>query len=423
MARAIVIVLDGLRRDLVTPQTMPNLSRFAASARRFEAHRSAFPSATRVVSAAFATGCRPGRNGLQGNTVALPQDGRLVRYDVGKPDFFAAKRALTGATLAMPTMAERLADRGGVVVFNNVSPGAAYAHDPDGHGTVYHRAGSRGPGLASVSRPLDIAIGIEGDRAMAERFASEAVEGSPALAVLWLSEPDTTQHAVPLGSPQHLAVLAEADAIAGRVIDAVEALADDILLIVGSDHGHQSVSEVVDIEAFLVGEGLMTAGGGDVVVAANGTAALIYVTPEAADRIPTMEAAIVAAPWSGAVFAGERLAEVGHNPTGGLAIAVAMASTDEPNEYGVPGASAAVKPAEGKPDRLGCGQHGGLGHHEQSPVLMVRGRAHPAGTVSREPTSIVDLAPTILAHLGVPHEGLDGRDLHAIPESNGDQSS
>ena len=417
MRRAFVIILDGLRRDLVSAETTPNLYEFARGARRFEAHRSVFPSATRVVSAAFATGCHPARNGLQGNTVALSDNGRLVLHDVGKPGFFEEKRALTGVTLTRPTMAQQLAERGGVVVFNNVSPGAAYAHDPDGHGTVYHRAGSRGPGLSPVADPLDIEIGIAGDRVMAERFIAEAVRGTPALGVLWLSEPDTTQHAVPLGSPEHLAVLAEADAIAGRVIAAVDALGEDALLIVGSDHGHQSVTEVVDIDAFLVDAGLKEAGAHDVVVAPNGTAALVYAMPEAADRVPAMAAAIDAAPWSGAVFSGDRLAEVGHAPVGGLAIAVTMASSDAPNAFGIPGTSAAARPAGGKADRLGCGQHGGLGRHEQSPVLMIRGRGHRPGTVSHEPTSIVDLAPTILAHLGVPFEDLDGRDLHAIPET------
>jgi len=271
MARAIVLILDGLRRDLVSAETTPNLMRFASEATRFTQHRSVYPSATRVVSAAFATGCQPARNGLQGNTVALLGDGGLTLHDVGKPEFFADKKRITGRTLDRPTMAERLAARGGVVVFNNVSPGAAYAHDPDGYGTVYHRAGSRGPGLVPVAVPLDIQIGIDGDRAMAERFIAEAVDGDPALGVLWLSEPDTTQHAVPLGSPQHLAVLAEADRIAGRVIDAVlarqTATGEDTLLIVGSDHGHQTVDEIVDIDAHLVEAGLKAAGETDVLIA------------------------------------------------------------------------------------------------------------------------------------------------------------
>ncbi|WMS41826.1 alkaline phosphatase family protein [Acuticoccus sp. MNP-M23] len=420
MARAIALILDGLRRDLISPETTPNLVRFADKASRFAAHRSVFPSATRVVSAAFATGCQPGRNGLRGNTVALRDNGRLALFDVGKPEFFETKRRLTGATLTMPTMAERLAGCGGVVVFNNVSPGAAYAHDPDGHGTIYHRAGSRGPGFEPVAEPLDIKSGIDGDRTMAARFIDEVVNGDAALGVLWLSEPDTVQHSVPLGSPAHLRVLREADAIAGEVMAAVAARDEDILLIVGSDHGHQSVGEIVDIAAFLAAKGLLEPGD-DIVIAPNGTGAVIYVGPGHAERIAALHAVIASAPWAGAVYAGSRLAEIGLEATGGLAIAVSMRSRELTNIYGVPGISAAVKPAAGKPDRLGCGQHGGLGTYEQSPFLMISGRGFAPGILRGEATSIVDLAPTILAHLGRPRTDLDGRELQVTSEPDGDQ--
>lgn len=68
-SRAIVVVLDGLRRGMVGPATTPTLTHLAASGSWFDAHRSVFPSATRCVSASFATGCYPARHGLQGNAV------------------------------------------------------------------------------------------------------------------------------------------------------------------------------------------------------------------------------------------------------------------------------------------------------------------------------------------------------------------
>jgi hypothetical protein len=98
-----------------------------------------FPSATRVVSASFATGCTPARHELAGNTLALLEDGRLVYHDAGRPDFLHYKGRVTGRSLGAPTLAERLAPCGGMTLFSNVSPGAAYAHDPDGYGFVYHR--------------------------------------------------------------------------------------------------------------------------------------------------------------------------------------------------------------------------------------------------------------------------------------------
>ena len=124
--RVVVVVLDGLRRDMVGPGTTQELHRFSTVATRFAAHRSVFPSATRVVSACFATGSLPARHGLQGNSVALMEAGKLVPHDVGQADFMDHWRAVRGHTFAVPVMAERLARAGQeAMVFNNVSPGAA----------------------------------------------------------------------------------------------------------------------------------------------------------------------------------------------------------------------------------------------------------------------------------------------------------
>ncbi len=292
MRRAIIVILDGLRRDFVDEAQTPNLMRFARErAATFASHRSVFPSATRVVTASLATGCYPARHELQGNSLALIEDGQLVPHDAGHPDFLQHKRRVTGRSLAVPTLAERVRDTGGAIVLANVSPGATYAHDPDGHGHVYHRDGSFGPGRTPLPASEHLAIGpdVAGDRAMTERFVSEILpERRPALAVLWLGHPDTTQHEVPLGSPEHIAVLHEADRHAGMVMDAVARLkdaGDEYLLIVGSDHGHQTVTEIVDVEAELIAAGLKSStGSGDVVVTSNGTAALVYLHPDCADR-------------------------------------------------------------------------------------------------------------------------------------------
>ena len=163
--RVVAVILDGLRRDFVTPELMPTLTALRQRGSWFDAHRSVFPSCTRVVSSSFATGCLPARHGLAGNTVCLLDQGRLTLHDVGKPEFVGNKRRLTGNVLAMPTLAERLADSGGTIVFNNVSPGAAYMHDPDGHGFVYHRAGSFGPGRVPIEGQgaLDVTPDVAGD--------------------------------------------------------------------------------------------------------------------------------------------------------------------------------------------------------------------------------------------------------------------
>jgi len=414
--RAVVVVLDGLRRDMLGPEATPELYRFAASATGFAAHRSVFPSATRVVSACFATGCHPARHGLQGNAVALMEEGRLVAHDVGRPDFMDHKRRITGHALAVPTLAERLAGAGHeAVVFSNVSPGAARAHDPDGHGWVFHRACSFAPGL----RPLTGADSAEeitpdgaGDARMTARFLDFALAGrEAALGVLWLGEPDHMQHLRPLGSPECRDAVAGADACFGRVRESVaarRAKGEDILLIACSDHGHQTVTGVVDIAqelavAGFAGEGLLAV--------PNGTAALVYLHPDRAAEAADILAFLRAQPWAGRVLAGAELAEIGHVAAGGLLCAVSLRAEEAPNAHGVPGCSLTARPMMGKPDRMGCGQHGGLGRYEQMPFLLIEGPGFSPGATVTEPSSAVDLAPSILRHLGLPHAGCDGRPL------------
>src|SRR5271170_2241666 len=118
--RAVIVILDGLRRDFLSDALTPNLQALAAEAASFANRRSVFPSTTRVSAASIATGCRPARHGLQGNSVALREAGRLTRRDVGKPEFFDAMRRATGRTLHVTTLAERLARHGqGCLAYSN----------------------------------------------------------------------------------------------------------------------------------------------------------------------------------------------------------------------------------------------------------------------------------------------------------------
>jgi hypothetical protein len=424
MRCTIIVTLDGLRRDQITPETTPNLVAFSQRAESFADYRTVFPSCTRVVSASIATGCFPARHELQGNSLVLVENGELVPHDAGRPDFLQHKRKVTGRSLAVPTLAERLSASGGAIVFSNVSPGAAYAHDPDGYGHVYHRAGSFGPGRVPVpdSDALRVQPDLNGDRMMTERFVREVLfERRPALGVLWLGDPDATQHNCPLGSADYLEALKQSDLRAREVIEAVQtrrAAGEDIMLIIGSDHGHQTVTDVIDIEHDLVAAGLKDSElSRDVVVSSNGTSALIYVHPDCSDRIQALGAHLDRADWAGRVVSADDLHLIGQSPHQHLTFAVSMRASDGPNAYGVRGTSLAAKPASGKADRLGCGQHGGLGDYEQSPFLMISGTGFTAGKLRRDGAAVVDIAPTVLAHLGLASDGMDGVALQHPPDS------
>ena len=418
MNRAVIVICDSLRRDLITPEDAPFLCELGQRSVQFVNHSSVFPSTTRTSAASIATGCHPAKHGLLGNTMAIDEGDGLVCLSVGKPDFRDRLQRATGRTLHMPTMAERLARVGeSAIAFSNVSPGAAYFLDPDGYGWVYNAAGSFGPGRRPLPAEEGLAVGKgeAGDNAVTERFCTEVLrERAPVLAMLWLSEPDYTGHHRPLGSPEHRRAIAAADANVRRVAETVARLdpgGAEILFVVGSDHGMESVAETIDLDRLLIDAGLKRSrGSSDIVVAPNGSAALLYFTEPDSARVGAVARFLEAQDRVGRVFAGAGLAATGL-PTGSPAqIAITMKSDDRANPYGVLGHSHIVRDQQEPKDITGFGQHGGLGVNEQSPFLFVSGGGF-APHIHHGRSSLIDIAPTVLRHLGLSVDGLDGHPL------------
>lgn len=412
---AVLVVMDGLRRDAVSAERTPNLWRLGRSGTVFAGYRSMFPSATRVVSSSTATGCVPASHGLAGNSMALLDgEGILHAHDAGAPGFLPARRALRGRALDRPTLADRLAGHGGAMIFSNVSPGAALAHDPDRSGHVVHRVLAHAPGR-EVAPMAEVTLDAAGDALLTRRFLDEVfAPAGPALGVLWLGEPDASQHAHPLGSPEAWAAIAAADARLGEVMHAVTRRREaggEVLLLAGSDHGHETVSGVIDVEAELEAAGLRPGAGSGLVTASNGSAVLVHLAP-GRDAAPVLDF-LRGRDWVGRMIEGEALAGIGQRfGAEGLVAAISLRRDGGVNAFGVTGMTLVAKPAGGKPDRLGCGQHGGLGTAEQAPVMVAQGRGFVAGTV-RAPASPIDLAPSVLAFLGIDDVGvpMDGRAL------------
>jgi len=421
--RAVIVICDSLRADLISPADTPFLVELSERAAHFAAHRSVFPSTTRASAASIATGCRPARHGLLGNTMALDEGEGLICRSAGHPDFPDRMRRATGRTLHVPTLAERLRWHGEISVScANVSPGAAYFQDPDGHGWVYHAAGSYGPGRLPVDDPSSAALkkGLAGDRAMTERFCAEILEErAPSLAIMWLSEPDYTGHHSPLGSPEHRTAIAGADQCARQVFKTVRRLdpsGGEILFIAGSDHGMETISRAIDLDALLVAAGLKEGPGSrDVVVAPNGTAATLYFADPEGDLVKQVARFLARENWVGEVFVGAGLGAVGLPTNTAMRVAVTLAGEDKTNPHGVRGYCPIVQDPADNESKIGFGQHGGLGPNEQRPFLMIEGGGFAPGPL-HEPTSLVDIAPTVLRHLHMDHDDMDGR---ALPQHAG----
>jgi predicted AlkP superfamily pyrophosphatase or phosphodiesterase len=426
MKRAVIVICDSLRADLITPPDAPFLSAFGPRSARFANHASVFPSTTRTSAASIATGCLPARHGLLGNTMAIDEGDGLVCLSVGKPDFRDRLHRATGRTLHRPTLAERVSRQGGTAIaISNVSPGAAYFLDPDGFGWVYNPAGSFGPGRRPLPAEEGLAIskGAEGDGTATERFCEEVLRGrAPAIALLWLSEPDYTGHHTPLGSPAHRRAITSADENVRRVAETVASLdptGEHILFVVGSDHGMETVAETIDLDKLLIEAGLKGAAtSSEVVIAPNGTSALLYFADPAGALVGRTARFLATQDWVGRTFVGPNLAAAGLPTASPMQIAVTLKPDNRTNPHGVPGHSHVVRDALEPKDATGFGQHGGLGKNEQSPFLFISGGGFAPGPCHAR-SSLIDIAPTVLRHLGLPADGLDGRALPFHPARSG----
>jgi hypothetical protein len=414
--RAIFVCCDGLGRDWVRPETTPVLHDIGRKSLRCDAHEAVFPSVTRVSAASVSTGCLPGRHGLHGNRMGLLEDGKIVVRDVGHPDFRMHMRRANGRTLLVPSLAERVASAGSCVAFSNVSPGAAYFLDPDHFGYVYHRAGSYAPGGERIvgADALEVSHDLAGDWMMTQRFCAEVLcDRRPAGAILWLANPDLTLHGVPLGSPAHHDALRQTERCVLEVFRTVERLrsdGEDILLLIGSDHGQETIGDCIDVSAWLANHGLgAELESGDVAVAGQGTAALLYATDRGRQPLLGVLDEMRRAPWSDEVVVEDGLAEHGHAARDGVVAAVNMARQDGANAHGVRGRRCVVA-EPGKPAATGSGQHGGWGPDETKPFLIANDAGRSTGTIGRS-TSLADIAPTIIRFLGLQIEGFDGKPL------------
>ena len=422
MPNVLIVVFDGLQPAQVRPELMPNLARFASEGVFFENHHPVFPSVTRINAASMVTGRYPGGHGLAANTmVARDYDPALV-FSALEPVLEKIK-ATTGRVLLAPTLADILAPHGMEYTAIGVgTSGNAYVHNPNAdtvggatihpdftlphplHGRLAARFGAW-PSETSPNTPrFDHAIRVLTEHILPER--------SPAVALIWSSEPDKAQHATGVGSETSDRAVREADERFGRITRWIESnpQTQDIDVMVVSDHGYSTIQETVDVDWYVRRAGFAER---DVLVAPNGGSVLFYCRDT--DTTDRLAAWLMAQPWCGALLASESAGEIkgtlpmslsGGDGPRAPELAMSLGWDSRPNGAGYPGFVYSTGGASGR------GQHGSMSRHEMSNVLIARGPGFKQASRVTSPTGNVDIAPTALRLLGLPTpDDMDGRVL------------
>jgi len=332
----VLMVWDGLRPDFVTQRDTPNLFRMAREGVRFDRHHAIFPTLTMVNATALATGAPPGVNGLEGNVFYVPADAApavsntvpfeakpgaptIAKDAQGQMVWAEGARAIVnlngadgfkGRLIGLDTITQEVAREGGyVAVIGKQGPTSVFDNRV---GTVVDGKDMLGEPhndylFASddlvepmpASQKISAAMPPDSKTAIADEqrdlyFARLAVEdalpaakraadaGRPALVVLWQHNPDLTQHIAGLGTIPAMEALTLCDNNLMRLRAAIDALgiAGKTDLIVVSDHGFATIKFRIVLSEMLVAAGIKKSHDStDVIVAPNGGADLVYLSP------------------------------------------------------------------------------------------------------------------------------------------------
>jgi arylsulfatase A-like enzyme len=300
----IVFVWDGLRPDGVTAADTPNLAKLRDAGVEFTDNHATYPTFTMMNSASFATGQFSEATGFYGNV--LWQPGATGNDSAGKPvDFrqpvfsedygvldglkapgkelladtlFGAAQAAGMVTLAVgKSGAAYLMDtgRGGLVLDEKAALPLAFARELQAAGVALPPTAPNayGPGELVLGpdngNPVEfkpvirLKDGVSSDAGddhgspfkgaldyLIKVYAEHVLaDKRPRLTVVWLRDPDSTEHAFGIGTANWHDAMRANDALLGKLIARLDALGlrDKTDLLVVSDHGHSNVSGPQDL--------------------------------------------------------------------------------------------------------------------------------------------------------------------------------
>ncbi len=435
----VLIVWDGMRPDFVTTETAPTLAALARAGVFFRNNHAAYPSSTNVNGAVLATGDYPEHNGIISNQEFRPEIDPLKQFDTGDfPALDASNAQISAKYIAVPTVAEIVQKAGYRTAVAGSKPVAQLADrarqrksDAATHSVVIYRGKilpkSAEAAIFPAIGPFPFRKGALPNReedAWTTRALTDVLwkEVVPKFSLLWMSEPDLTEHESAPGSPASRAAIKSSDENLARVFEALRAkhalTSTDVIVV--SDHGFSTIDLAVDVAEHLRAAGFdavraFTAApkSGQVLVVSLGGSFELYVIGHDAAITRKLVDYLQRSPFAGVILTREKmagtftLAEAHLQTATAPDIIVASRWNDQPNEFGTRGEVASDL---GK--NLGQGTHGTFSPHDLDNTLIACGPDFRRGWIDETPTGNIDVAPTILMLLGLkPPQPMDGRVL------------
>jgi len=225
LRRVVVVLVDGMGWHLL-PELAADApllaSVLAGGVGRLDELACTFPSTTPTSLASLATGVAPGRHGILGFTVKIPETDRVLNHIYWRDDPPA------GQWQPVPTWFERL-HRAGVGA-RAVLPAAFL-------GSGLTEAAYRGARLVAATKDDDYA-----------QLVIDELRAAPGLVYAYTAALDTAAHLFGVGSAEWHSAGAYVDTLLTRL---VEALPPDTALLITADHGGLNVPQGrrIDLDA------------------------------------------------------------------------------------------------------------------------------------------------------------------------------
>jgi arylsulfatase A-like enzyme len=437
----VIVVWDGMRPDFVSEQNTPALWKLAREGVTFRNHHAVYPSATMVNGTAMVTGVYPGRNGITANHVYRPDIDPHHAVDVELLPVVNKGDDLSGGKyIAVPTVAELVQRAGGGTVMAAAKTVGLLLDRKAGTNSGAKRSLTL---FAGKSLPADLLSSISeklgpfpSAHLQQDIWTTKALtdvlwkDGLPALSVLWLGEPDLTQHESAPGAPAALAAIKSADENLAAVLAALDQGnargTTDVFVV--SDHGFSTIERSIDLRKILNDAGFTAKTEftdepkpGDIMLAGNGGCVLFYVTGHDEKIILRLVEFLQQSDFAGVIFTKHPMdgtfsldqAKIANDRSPDVVMSFRW--KDQKNQFGVSGMiDADWQRAAGQ------GTHATLSPFDMHNTLIAAGPDFKHGEVDDLPSGNVDLASTILQILGIkPPKQLDGRILSELMVNNG----